>query len=858
MLSGGWSRCARVVRAVTRTGAAVVMALFLARPANGAGTMWVTNGPGGRVAIREHSVRVEVQDGIAVTEVLQVFQNLEDRVVEAMYRFALPQGASLADFTMWINGKEMVGEVVERRRARQIYDSYKPVVRDPGLVEKTDDGAFEMRIFPVNPKATQKVRLRYYEELPFRRGRYTYVYPLHVDMPRQWWPQHDANRAERFSLRLHVHSALGVASMRSESHPPLKIERRSDVYWRAGLESANQSLEQDVAVSWTTARRPGVLELYGSRGDEKTGTFRAVLTLGDDVRPDPADGQDYVFVLDVSGSMKDDARLERARELLTALLGRLGPGDRFTILAAGPTERRLFEMPAPADEAALAKAKEFLSTLRPGGSVIMEPILASALSLRQAGRPLAAVLISDGILDFDDPGPLGRRVGELVSAGRLVYVPLTCRVEGTLTDLVRQSLGWVEHLPPGRHGDEAAGAVAYRLARPAVVEPRLEWDGAEITDVTPANLRGLWPGETISVYGRYRGSGRVTMRLRGRLGGREFLREATAALPECDLSKGKIERMWATRRVEDLVELSRTQKEQAQQETLWRIVRLGELHSIATDYTSFLVLENDAEFRKWQIERTNALRTAWDREGDLETRQRLAALREGVEAMSDRQRRDGVRIEPRRDTAAPAWANTAGGEFKPELPRPLFSGTPRNIRAKNLRPPRVGPRRIVLPEGVRVKNVAFRKGVTSSDTEPIIGDLAQITDGDKEGIDGSYVELSPGRQWVQIDLGEEHVIRFILFWQYHREGRVYRDVIVQVSNDPDFVKGVVTLFNNDYDNSSGLGVGKDLQYVDSFEGELVMPPRPVIGRYVRLWSNGNTSNDMNHYTEVEVYASPPE
>jgi len=117
------------------------------------------------------------------------------------------------------------------------------------------------------------------------------------------------------------------------------------------------------------------------------------------------------------------------------------------------------------------------------------------------------------------------------------------------------------------------------------------------------------------------------------------------------------------------------------------------------------------------------------------------------------------------------------------------------------------------------------------------------------------VELGPGLQWVQIDLGGSASLQAILIWHYHSQARVYRDVIVQVSDGKDFVSGVTTVFNNDHDNSSGLGAGRDKEYIEVAEGRLV-DPKGVKGRYVRLYSGGNTSNDMNHYVEVEVYGLP--
>jgi hypothetical protein len=193
-----------------------------------------------------------------------------------------------------------------------------------------------------------------------------------------------------------------------------------------------------------------------------------------------------------------------------------------------------------------------------------------------------------------------------------------------------------------------------------------------------------------------------------------------------------------------------------------------------------------------------------------------------------------------------------------ELPRPMFVGTPTDIRVANLEKPLGKPRPPFLaPPGA--KNLASGKPVTSSDEEPIIGEIAMITDGDKEAADGSYVELGPFVQHVTIDLGAQCNIYAVLVWHYHKEARVYSDVIVRVADDPDFITNAKTVFNNDMDNSAGLGVGKDMHYVETNEGKLIdVLSQGVKARYVRLYSNGNTSNDLNHYIEVAVYGKPVE
>ena len=192
--------------------------------------------------------------------------------------------------------------------------------------------------------------------------------------------------------------------------------------------------------------------------------------------------------------------------------------------------------------------------------------------------------------------------------------------------------------------------------------------------------------------------------------------------------------------------------------------------------------------------------------------------------------------------------------LKLDLPKPMFVGTPKNIRSPNLE--RVtGKKRgdFFVPLGTVL--LSLNKPVASSDMEPVIGEIDFVTDGEKSGEDGYYVELGPGLQYVQIDLEGDYALHAILIWHYHSQARVYRDVVVQVSNDPDFIENVTTVFNNDHDNSSGLGIGSDKEYIETNEGRLI-DPKGVEGRYIRLYSKGNTTNDMNHYVEVEVYGTP--
>jgi hypothetical protein len=202
-------------------------------------------------------------------------------------------------------------------------------------------------------------------------------------------------------------------------------------------------------------------------------------------------------------------------------------------------------------------------------------------------------------------------------------------------------------------------------------------------------------------------------------------------------------------------------------------------------------------------------------------------------------------------------AGAADKALKPlvlKLPEPTLRGTPEDLpMGPNIDPPpKEDPAPLMIPEGS--KNVAEGKPVTSS-VKPFTGELSQVTDGKKEAFDSDAIEMRSGSQWVQVDLGAEHEIHAVAMWHDHRYIQITRDVILQVSNDPEFKTGVTTLYNNDFDDSSKQGAGKDKEYFETRWGRVV-ETKGVKGRYVRGYSKGTSLTGLNCWQEIEVYGAP--
>jgi len=200
-----------------------------------------------------------------------------------------------------------------------------------------------------------------------------------------------------------------------------------------------------------------------------------------------------------------------------------------------------------------------------------------------------------------------------------------------------------------------------------------------------------------------------------------------------------------------------------------------------------------------------------------------------------------------------------------DLPEAKFAGTPAVIPSgTTVDKKSLGKKRKPTFVDKNVKVISSDSPITALDDEPLMGDLEMITDGDKDASDGSYVELESDLMWIQLDLGKEMDIHLVQVWHFHSQPRIYHDVIIQISSDKNFKKDVITIFNNDQDNSAKQGKGKEREYFESNEGKMVdcriqSKGKKPIGRkarYVRLYSNGSTADDQNHYTEVVVFGKP--
>lgn len=613
------------IRSASLFGAVLICLASAGTLAQAAGQLVADGGFGGVLETKEQDVRVIINNGVAVTEVEQVFVNTENRIVEALYTFPVPRGASVANFSMWINGKEMIGEVVEKQRAREIYNSYKRVKRDPGLLEQVNYKRFEMRIFPIPARGEQRVKVTYYQELGVDHDWASYVYPLATVADGQ---KVDQRTTGRFSFSLEVKSEIPITAMKSTSHAQdFVIAKHQGNYYQASLEVDGGDLSRDLVLAYHLERpQSGIDMITSKQSPDQDGYFQLTITAGPELEAN-GDGMDYVFVLDISGSMAQDGKLRTSRESIEAFVRSLSPEDRFELLVFNVKPEAMFKELRSANEAGQQAANTFLASQQARGGTTLRPALQTAYRYRDSDRQLNVVILSDGMTEAREQRELLEQISARPAGARVFCIGVGNEVNRPLLkQLAHEAGGLAAFLSQGDDFEQQAQAFRRKLLRPAMSDLKLDFDGAQIYDVEPQQLPNLYHGAPLHIYGRYRKAEPVTVTVSAEVLGKPITQNFVADLPETEDTNPEIERTWAWHRVHRLLADERASGSDGKHQQA--IVSLCEDYSIVSEYASFIVLENDAEYRRWSIDRKNVGRIQRDRAAREQRREQLRQLRD--------------------------------------------------------------------------------------------------------------------------------------------------------------------------------------------------------------------------------------
>lgn len=619
MLSSGYLR--RILTGIVATSC---LALAITSPTASAAGLLVADGEfGGKLEIKEQNVHVTINNGIAVTQVDQVFLNTENRIVEALYTFPVPSGASVSNFSMIIGGKEMLGEVVEKKRAREIYESYKTTRKDPGLLEQVDFKTFELRVFPIAAGAEQHLSITYSQQLDFDHNSATYVYPLATTTQGQI----DTSTQGKFSLTLDVKSVIPIVELNSPSHiDDFAITSHTPNYTRASLELPSGDLSRDVVICYDTQRPHTGIDVVTSKQAGDDGYFMLSLTAGKELEESAA-GMDYVFVVDISGSMAHEGKLSLSRTAIGSFIDSLGREDRFEVMAFNTQPTLQFQSLSDVNDTSKRAAKDFLLDQRARGGTVLRPAVMTAYKYKSDDRPLNVVILSDGMTEVREQAELLSAINDAPAGTRVFCIGVGNDINRPLLkQLAENAGGLAAFISHQDNFERQAEAFRRKLMRPVATNVSIQIDGVGAHDMAHEKLPDLYYGAPIWAIGRYQKAGTAKVTVTAEVLGQPFRQELQFDFPQTNDGNPEIERMWAFEKVQTL--MNRMRASQEDQQTVDEIVRLCEGYSIVSEYASFIVLENDSEYARWSIQRRNATRVERDRAARERLRQELGRLRD--------------------------------------------------------------------------------------------------------------------------------------------------------------------------------------------------------------------------------------
>ena len=543
-----------------------------------------------------------------------------------------------------------------------------------------------MRVYPIGPGADQKVQITYYQELDTDDDTATYVYPL-ATVTRKGV---DPRTKGRFGLTLQIKSEIPIAELSSPSHKSeFVITRKQDDFAQASLETTAGDLGRDVVLTCRMARPKTGIDIIASKKGNEDGYFSLSLTAGQELAALKG-AMDYVFVMDISGSMADQGKLDVSRSSVDAFIKSLGPQDNFEVMTFNVAPNLLFQKLTPADAAAKSKAVEFIGAQQARGGTVLRPAIETAYkyAATAGGKPINIVILSDGMSEQNERTELLRLIGQKPAGVKVFCIGVGNDVKRPLlTQMAEDAGGLAAFISRGDDFERQAKAFRKKLTHPVAANLKLEFGGGDVYDLEPAKLPDLYYGMPVRLYGRYKKSGPLKVTLQATVLDKPIETTAELALPTGDDTNPEIERMWAWHKVQRL--LGDADRAGSRDAAVAEVVRLGEAYSIATEYTSFLVLENDAEYQRWQIERKNALRVERDRRKQEQLRADMEKLNEKTLASLG-----PVPATP----AAPA---------KDAVPEVIYEGTPDNV-ARPAAPAPVMQNQAIQPMAQRPINIPTR------------------------------------------------------------------------------------------------------------------------------------------------------
>lgn len=604
----------------------VVTALSFGGVTQAAGLLTPSDGSLQALEIKDHHVSVVVEDGYAITTVEQVFHNPHNRDLEAIYSFPVPQHGAVSEFTMWIDGKPVIGEVLEKDEARRVYEEEKSAGRDAGITEKDSYKTFDISVNPVRAGQDTRIRLVYMQTTFVDTGIGRYVYPLEeggVDEQKlAFWTAND-KVSNSFSFDLKMRSAYPIDALRLPNQPQAVVQQMNSDEWQVKLGNSSAVVEEgtqgsksdqpayvldkDLIVYWRHKDGiPGSVDLVTYKPDNaKRGTFMLTLTPGDDLQP-ITEGSDWIFVLDISGSMS--GKYATLADGVQRALGKMRPNDRFRIVLFNNSARELTNGYVNATHENVQRYSQEVGSVQPDNGTNLYSGLRLGLDSLEADRTSAIVLVTDGVANVGETKQ--RRFIKMLKkmdTRLFTFIMGNSANRPMLEAITKASNGFAVSIS---NSDDIVGqilAATSKVTHQALHGVKVKIKGVKAADITPKEIGSLYRGQQLILMGHYWGDGNAKVEVSGKVSGQPKSYQTNFAFPDKTNQHPELERLWAYASIEQMQSEMEDFGEKADLKQAATDLALE--YSLVSDYTSMVVMR-DEQFAARNIERRNQQRVA--------------------------------------------------------------------------------------------------------------------------------------------------------------------------------------------------------------------------------------------------------
>jgi len=534
-----------------------------------------------------HKVDIKIDGQSAVTKIDQSFYNPSQYQLEGFYIFPIPKGAVINNFTMIINGKETKAELLDADKARKIYEDIVRQMRDPALLEYSEQNIFKLRIFPIEPRSEKIISISYSQVLESDNSLFEYIYPLNTE-------KFSAKPLKYVSVKIDLKSNEKIKNIYCPTHE-VDIVSKSDNHSIVSYEDEDVKPDIDFKLYFSKNSSSVGLSLLSYRSGKDDGYFLLSASPSIEIDKSNIENKDITFILDVSGSMSGE-KLEQAKKALLYCVNNLNVGDHFNVIRFSTEAYSLFKSLEKANKQNINEAKRFIDDLQAiGGTNIEEAFNIAFKNYKESNRPHFVVFLTDGkptIGEMNDEKLVKRILSKNKTNSRIFTFGIGDEINTHLLDkLTDATKAWRTYVTDEEDIEIKVSNFYDKIQSPVLSDLKLDFDNIEVYQTYPEDLPDLFKGSNLLVFGRYKGIGITKITLSGKLNGKQKEFTLKENFTSSDDKYNFIPSLWASRRIGYLLDLIRLNGED--KELVDEVIMLAREHGIITPYTSYLIMEDE-------------------------------------------------------------------------------------------------------------------------------------------------------------------------------------------------------------------------------------------------------------------------